>query len=232
MRAGDGDAALEAHQLGQHFGARHDRHALVVGGDQFGIFRLDGAGDDDHIGIADVFRGVAAMHHRAHLRETPGNDGVGLVGAGHLVTERDENFGDATHAGTADANEMYAREGACQVAATHQTTTHHARASCSAISATAFAASGNEAARAACASPSNCARSPAYDASRSRNASSSLPSWRIQVPPPASSRNSALRAWWSSTAPGKGMRMLPTPAAQSSAMVSAPARPITRSAQP
>jgi len=54
----------------------------------------------------------------------------------------------------------------------------------------------------------------------------------LALAPPRSARNSALRAWWSSTAPGNGTSRLPTPAAHSSAMVSAPARPITRSAQP
>ena len=47
---------------------------------------------------------------------------------------------------------------------------------------------------------------------------------------PCSTRYSALRVWWSSTACGNGTRTLPTPAAHSSARVSAPARHTTRSA--
>ena len=48
---------------------------------------------------------------------------------------------------------------------------------------------------------------------------------------PRSTRYSALRVWWSSTACGNGTSTLPTPAAHSSAKVSAPARQTTRSAQ-
>ena len=44
--------------------------------------------------------------------------------------------------------------------------------------------------------------------------------------------NCALRVWWSSTAAGNGTRTAGTPAAASSATVSAPERHTTRSAQP
>ena len=52
--AGDGDAALQPHQFGQHLGAPHHRQALGARGDQLRIVRLDGGGDDDDVGAVDV----------------------------------------------------------------------------------------------------------------------------------------------------------------------------------
>ena len=60
VRAGDGDAAAEAHQFAEHFGARHDRHAPLARGDEFGIVGLDRARHDQHVDVGDVRRVVAA----------------------------------------------------------------------------------------------------------------------------------------------------------------------------
>ena len=109
VRAGDGDAAAEAHQFGQHLGARHDRDALRARLHQFGIVALDRARHHDAVGTEHVGRGVAAMHGGAELRE-PARDGVvGGVRARHLVAERAQHFGNAAHADAADADEMHAR---------------------------------------------------------------------------------------------------------------------------
>ena len=56
MGAGDRDALLEPHQFGEHFGAAHDRHALLPRGDEFGIVAPDRGGDDDHRRLAEIAR--------------------------------------------------------------------------------------------------------------------------------------------------------------------------------
>ena len=69
MRAGDGDALLEAHQLGQHFGAAHDGQALLAGGDKFGIVALDRGRDHDDFGVAEILGVMADMDRRALLAQ-------------------------------------------------------------------------------------------------------------------------------------------------------------------
>ena len=59
VRAGDRDAALEPHQLGQHLGAAHDRQALRARRGQFRIVALDRGRDDDDLGVAEILGGVA-----------------------------------------------------------------------------------------------------------------------------------------------------------------------------
>ena len=59
VRAGDGDAALQPHQLGQHLGAAHHRQALRARGGELRIVALDRRGDDDDLGAVEV-RGVMA----------------------------------------------------------------------------------------------------------------------------------------------------------------------------
>ena len=110
VRAGDGDAALEAHQLGQHLRARHDRDALRARFHQFRVVRLDRAGHHDAVGAEHVGRGVAALHVDAERGQATRDRVVGLVGTGHLVAQRAQHFGDAAHADAADADEVHARE--------------------------------------------------------------------------------------------------------------------------
>ena len=120
VRAGHGDAAAEAHQLGEHFRARHDRDALRARLDQFGVVGLDRAGHHDAIGADDVRRGVAAMDAGAQRRQPARGRVVGVVGAGHLVAERAQHFGDAAHADAADADEMHARAAPSRRIARHR----------------------------------------------------------------------------------------------------------------
>ena len=70
VRAGDGDALLQAHQLGQHHRARHDRDALGARGDHFGVVALHRGRRDDRVGAGDV-RGVVADRD-AGCRARPG----------------------------------------------------------------------------------------------------------------------------------------------------------------
>ena len=54
--AGDGDAAFQPHQLGQHLGAPHHRQALRARRDQFRIVALDRGRDHHHLGAAEIAR--------------------------------------------------------------------------------------------------------------------------------------------------------------------------------
>ncbi len=69
MRSGDGDRVTEPHQLGEHFGAPHDRHQAFAGGGDLGIVVIDGAGDDDGIGVLDIVGSVADKHGGAEPLE-------------------------------------------------------------------------------------------------------------------------------------------------------------------
>ena len=52
--AGDGDAAFQPHQFGQHFGAPHHRQALGARRDQFRIVAFDRGRDHDHVGAVEL----------------------------------------------------------------------------------------------------------------------------------------------------------------------------------
>ena len=56
VRAGDGDALAEAHELAQHFGPPHDRNPGFHGRDEFRIRVRDRGGDDDDSRACDLFR--------------------------------------------------------------------------------------------------------------------------------------------------------------------------------
>ena len=59
VRAGDGDAGLEAHQLGEHLGPAHDRQAALAGDGELGVVAADRGRDDDDLGAVDVLGLVA-----------------------------------------------------------------------------------------------------------------------------------------------------------------------------
>ena len=106
VRAGDRDALLEPHQLGEHFGAANDRNAPRARRDELRIVALDGGGNDDHRGRAEIRRVVADEHRRALLAQALDVGVVAQVRALHLVAEIDEHLGDARHADAADADEV------------------------------------------------------------------------------------------------------------------------------
>src|SRR5215831_56113 len=54
VRPGDGDAVLEAHQLGKHFRPRNNGYFAFMRLDDFGIFVLDCRRDDDDVRVKDV----------------------------------------------------------------------------------------------------------------------------------------------------------------------------------
>ena len=104
--AGDGDAAFQPHQLGQHLGAPHHRQPLLARGDKFGIVALDRRRHHQHLGAVDV-GGLVTDEDLGALVAQPLDVGVvGGVGALHRVAEIDQHLGDAAHADAADADEM------------------------------------------------------------------------------------------------------------------------------
>jgi hypothetical protein len=108
--AGDRDALLEPHQLGEHLGAPDDGTAPQAGGRQLRVVAPDRSGDDDHRGVADLRRVMADEHARATFAQALDIGVVARVRALHLVTDIDQHLGDAGHADAADADEMNGAE--------------------------------------------------------------------------------------------------------------------------
>ena len=106
MGAGDGDAVLEAHQLGEHLRARHHRDVTLARGDHLGVVGLHRGGHHDHVGGVHVGGIMAAHDARTHLLQAPGRGVVAEVRAAHTVTLVGQHLGDAAHARTADADEV------------------------------------------------------------------------------------------------------------------------------
>ena len=69
VSAGDRDALLESHQLGEHFGAANDRNAPRARRDDFRIVALDGGRNDDDRSGAEIRRVVADEDCRALLAQ-------------------------------------------------------------------------------------------------------------------------------------------------------------------
>jgi hypothetical protein len=65
VRAGHGDALLEAHQLGQHQGARHHRDLAGARRDHFRVVAPDSGGHHHRVGRGDVLGAVADVDARA-----------------------------------------------------------------------------------------------------------------------------------------------------------------------
>ena len=104
--AGDGDAALQPHQLGQHLGAAHHRNAAFARRRQFRIVALDRGGDHDDLRAVDVLRLVADRDPRAVLAQTVEIVIVRGVRALHGIAEIEQHLGDAAHADPADPDEV------------------------------------------------------------------------------------------------------------------------------
>ena len=110
VRAGDGDALLQAQQLGQHQRARHDRDALGARGNHFRVVRAHRGRDHHRVGALDVLALVPEGDAAAHRRQAPGRRVGREIRAAHLVAEVHQHLGDAAHAGAADADEMDAMD--------------------------------------------------------------------------------------------------------------------------
>ena len=73
VRAGDGDAGAEAHDVAKHFGVAADCQAATAGFSEFGIVFLDGGRiDDDVARVGDILGGLADDDRCATRREFAG----------------------------------------------------------------------------------------------------------------------------------------------------------------
>ena len=106
MGAGDRDAVLETHQLGQHLGARNRRDLALARELDLDVVARDGRRVDDHVGALDVRRLMADEDLRAELGESLDGVAAFLVGAGHPVAEVQQDLGDPGHAAAADPDEV------------------------------------------------------------------------------------------------------------------------------
>ena len=79
MRAGNGDAGLQAHQLGQHHGARHHGDAPGTRSDHLGVVTLHGGRRDHGFGTFDVRSIVAHVDMDAQRSQATRGGAVGLV---------------------------------------------------------------------------------------------------------------------------------------------------------
>ena len=79
--AGNGNAALEPHQLGQHRGARHHRNMPRPRCQHLGVVRLDGRRGDHRIDRIEVASGMAHKSADAQTGEPAQGGAVGQVGA-------------------------------------------------------------------------------------------------------------------------------------------------------
>ena len=168
VRAGDRDALLQAHQLGQHHGARHDRHAARARGDHLGVVGAHRGRRDDRLGAGDVIGVVADRDADAERGERPRRRALALVGARDRVAEVVQDLGDAAHAGTADADEVDVLDGVL-----HAARVLHAATIASISSATRAAACGRASARAFVAIASSASRVRPLSRSASRPGDSS-----------------------------------------------------------
>ena len=106
VSARDRNAAFQPHQLGQHFGAAHDRNALGARGQQFGIVALDRGRHHHHIGPGEVLGLMTDADPDALVAETIDVGALEGVGALHGVAEIAQHLGDAAHPDTPDPDEV------------------------------------------------------------------------------------------------------------------------------
>ena len=106
VAAGDGDAVLQAHQLGQQFAARDHGDLQAARFLHLGVLFIDGGTDHQGARAGDVGRGVAFEDTGAHGGQALGDRRQLHVGAGDLVAQIEQHLGDAAHADAADSREM------------------------------------------------------------------------------------------------------------------------------
>jgi hypothetical protein len=106
MRAGDGDAVFQAHQLGEHFGARDHRNFQAVRLGNLDVVRRNGRRYDNDVRAVDVVGCVAFLNRGAQIPQALGNGSRLQIGTRNRVTARKQDFGNAAHAAAPDADQM------------------------------------------------------------------------------------------------------------------------------
>src|SRR5437667_165332 len=106
VRAGNGNAVLESHQLGQHLCAPNGRDGAMASGLDLHVVGGHGGRIDDDVGALHV----AGLVPREHLDAQPLEALDRLVAlqirAGHAVAQVGPDLGDARHPDAADADEV------------------------------------------------------------------------------------------------------------------------------
>ena len=99
--------AHRPHQLGQHLGAADDGDAALLGSLEFGVARLNRAGDH-HVGDAVEVGGVMPDQAADIVRAQAIEIGALLeVAPLHLVAAGVHDLGDGAHADAADADDVH-----------------------------------------------------------------------------------------------------------------------------
>ena len=107
VRAGHRDALLEAHQFRQHHGARHHRDmCFLAPPSTSGLSSLHRGGHHHDIGPLDMRCRMTLENLRTLLGQAPRGGVIGHIGTADLKAQVDQHFGDAAHAGAADADKM------------------------------------------------------------------------------------------------------------------------------
>ncbi len=104
--SGNGDAVTKTHQLGQHLCTADHRDTCFVCSNNFRVVGRDGAGNDHHAGIKDVFRAMVKIDSRTERRQLLRNRVRRQIGTADLVAFIRQHFGNTAHTGAADANKM------------------------------------------------------------------------------------------------------------------------------
>ena len=205
VHSGDENSPADRHQLGQGFRAAEQDftrpHRLV----ESRIALLDGRRIDHDLGLPHEFGGVRAMENESLALETADLRRIDLVGPADLVTEREQETGETTHAGTGYPDEVDALRRDPAQAGGVRVLLAHGWHRFSRVSTTLEAASAGDSRRAcaliAVSFSGFCTTSNTVLASKSPLASVS----RRARAAPACVKIRAFNVWWSSAAAGKGM---------------------------
>ena len=106
VAAGDGDAVLQAHQLGQQFAARDHGNAEAAGFLHFGIRLVDSGTHHQGLRAVQIFRVVPFENGRPQGDQAIGCGGQLQVRAGDRIAEIQQHLGDTAHADAADSREV------------------------------------------------------------------------------------------------------------------------------
>ena len=106
VRAGDADGALAVDELAEHLRPADHTNPPLVRRIDLGVLPFDGGGDDDGVDAVQVGRVVADGDTDAAAHEEIGGRGGAEIASGYRYSRVLEDFGDATHPDSADADEM------------------------------------------------------------------------------------------------------------------------------
>ena len=106
MHAANHDPLFAIHDRGQRIRTSHHAAARVQ---RFVVLRIagaDGRRKDDEVRLGDIGRGLAGEKAQPKFFQPIDLDGPCFIRAADGVAERDEQAGDAAHAGAGDADQV------------------------------------------------------------------------------------------------------------------------------